>query len=114
MTFEPFDTVLLLYPFADMPVAQARPAVILTSHAGYTAHSGVAVAAMITSSFRLSWPHDCVIADLETPGLWKPSLIRMKLMTVDIRLIERPLGTLGDTDRDALRAAVRNVLGGVL
>jgi len=61
---------------------------------------------MITSAQHTQWPLDVSITDLESCGLQKPSLIRLKLFTLDNRLIYGTLGTLGAQDQKKLQKAL--------
>jgi mRNA interferase MazF len=112
--FEPFDVVTLPFPFADRNESVVRPALVLTSHAAFGAHSGVALVAMITSAKRSAWPFDVPITDLASAGLTVPCVVRTKINAVDLTLIDRKIGTLGAEDRSAVGEALRGVLAGVL
>ena len=112
--FEPFDAVALPFPFADRNDSVVRPALVLTGHAAFGAHSGVALVAMITSARNSAWPFDVAITDLASAGLKMPCLVRAKLNAVDLALIARKIGTLGGEDRRGVGAALRGVLAGVL
>ena len=114
MTFEPFDVVTLPFPFADRNQSVVRPALVLTSHAGFGAGSGVALVAMITTASRSRWPLDVALADLPAAGLKVGCVVRAKLNSVDLELIDRKIGALGGADRLAVGAALRQLLAGVL
>ena len=58
--------------------------------------------AMITSSTHAPWPCDVEISDLAIAGLPARSIIRMKLFTLDHRLITKRIGTLNQNDRKNL------------
>ena len=66
---------------------------------------------MITSAGHRRWPLDVPVADLTSAGLPAPSLVRMKLFTLDDRLVERRAGALGAPDAAAARAALVGVFG---
>lgn len=112
--FDPFDVVTLPFPFADRNESVVRPAVVLTSHAAFGAHSGVALVAMITSAKRSAWPFDVAITDLASAGLRVPCVVRTKINAVDLTLIDRKIGTLGAEDRHGIGEALRGVLAGGL
>jgi mRNA interferase MazF len=114
VAFEPFDVVTLPFPFADRNESVVRPAVVLTSHAAFGQHSGIAIVAMITSAKRSKWPFDVGIADLPSAGLRAPCLVRGKLNAIDLTLIDRKIGSLSPDDRHAIAAALRGLLAGVL
>jgi mRNA interferase MazF len=66
---------------------------------------------MVTSASHAPWPLDVPLADRETAGLPAQSLVRMKLFTLDDRLIERQVGTLGANDRDGVSRTLAKLLG---
>jgi mRNA interferase MazF len=63
--------------------------------------------AVITSARQ---PLDVAISELGSAGLPAPSVIRMKLFTLDHQLALRPLGVLAKVDREALEAALARLL----
>ena len=68
------------------------------------------VMAMITSAMHTPWPLDVAIADLDQAGLSAKSVIRMKLFTLDHRLIIRKIGELSIRDQKELNKALRKGL----
>ena len=58
--------------------------------------------AMITTSAHAPWPGDVNIARRKTAGLKVDCLVRLKLFTLDNRLIQRRLGRLAAKDRRAV------------
>ena len=50
--------------------------------------------AMITSSSNSDWPLDVNIQDLDAAGLPSASVVRMKLFTLDDKLVIRKAGML--------------------
>jgi mRNA interferase MazF len=109
-TYEFGDTVLVPFPFTDLPVSKRRPSVILSSRS-FGEASGQSILGMITSAARSAWPNDIVIADLQTAGMPHPSIIRFKLFTLPNDLILRQLGHLHPKDLVDLKKAMAQVLG---
>jgi mRNA interferase MazF len=72
---------------------------------------GQSVLAMITSAAHSRWPLDVPLTDIVAAGLPAPSIVRMKLFTLDDRLVERRAGSLGVEDAAAVQAALAQVLG---
>ncbi len=107
MTFEPFDVVLVPFPFTDAERTVKRPAMVL-SQKDFNAH-GRAVLSMITDERNQPWPLDVKI-DHAAAGLKMPSVVRMKLFTLDTRLILRRIGRLGEADQGAALANLRRLL----
>ena len=65
--------------------------------------------AMITSAAQSSWPLDWPIQEWQQAGLPKPCLVRLKLFTLDERLILKPLGVLSPADRTGVSAQLRRI-----
>ncbi len=99
---ECFDVVVVPFPFTDRLAAKRRPAVVV-SQAGFNDNSGNAVLAMITSAEQSNWPGDMPIRKLAAAGLSSPCLVRLKLFTLDQRLILRKSGRLAAVDINALQ-----------
>jgi mRNA interferase MazF len=106
MSYEKWSVVVVPFPFTDRDRQKRRPAVVISSRDQFGAESGHTVFAMITSAAHSRWPLDVVLADLETAGLSAPSLVRMKLFTLDDRAIIRRVGHLNSEDREATSAAL--------
>lgn len=106
MIYDPFDVVIVPFPFTDSSTTKKRPAVILsTTH--FQEKIGHAVMAMVTSAKNSPWPHDVKIKNLEACGLEAPSVVRLKLFTLDLRFVLRKSGTLSETDQLLLRQALQ-------
>ncbi len=110
MTFERFETVVVPFPFTDRRTTKRRPALMLSDRQ-FSEATGNAVLAMITSAGQSDWPGDTALSDLERAGLPKPCKVRMKLFTLECRLIEKRIGTLSQLDRDAVLRALSKVIG---
>jgi mRNA interferase MazF len=77
----------------------------------FSADSGHTVFAMITSADNPPWPMD-VAFDPVSSGLRSASKMRMKLFTLDNRLILRKAGSLSAGDRQAVASALHKLLPG--
>lgn len=110
MTFERFDVVVVPFPFTDKVQVKRRPALVLSSHAAFGRKIGHSVLAMITSARNPPWPLDVPVSGLAPAGLPAPSVVRMKLFTLDHRFIVAKRGTLADADRQAVSRALRSAL----
>jgi mRNA interferase MazF len=111
VTFEQWDVVVVPFPFADRAATRRRPAVVISRADPLGNVVGHRVLAMITSVTHRRWPLDVPVTDLRAAGLPAPSVVRMKLFTLDDRLIERRAGALGAEDAAGVRAALSRVLG---
>ena len=97
---DPWDVVVIPFPFTDTAGARRRPAVVL-SEVDFN-RDGHSVLAMITSSTHGPWPGDVEISDLAAAGLNVRCVVRFKIFTLDNRLLVRRIGHLAECDREAL------------
>lgn len=111
MAFDRWDVVVVPFPFTDRPVLRRRPALVVSRPEALGTTVGQSVLAMITSAAHSRWPLDVSLSDLATAGLPAPSVVRMKLFTLDDRLVERRAGTLAPDDAAAVRSALTRLLG---
>lgn len=108
MTCDVWQVVVVPFPFTDRATAKRRPALVLSARA-FNRH-GHSVLAMITSASHQVWPGDTRIGDLKIVGLKTPSLVRLKLFTLDNRLIARRIGTLASPDQTSVATRLRAFL----
>jgi mRNA interferase MazF len=111
VSYEKWSVVVVPFPFTDRDRQKRRPAVVVSSRDRFGAESGHSVLAMVTSAVHKRWPLDVVLADREAAGLPTPSLVRMKLFTLDDRVVIRQIGRLSPEDRNATAAALSALLG---
>ena len=110
MIFDAFDVVVVPFPFTDKATTRRRPALVLSNARVFNQPVGQAVMAMITSARNSDWPLDTEIRDLEAAGLPSPSIIRMKLFTLDEHLIIRKAGKLAPSDQARTITALSQLL----
>ena len=102
---EQWDIVLVPFPFSDQPGQKRRPA-LTVSQVAFN-RDGATIFAMITTAGHRPWPGDSAITDLSTAGLTAPCLVRLKLFTLDNRLILKTIGRLGEVDRAEVSGQLR-------
>ena len=110
MTFNRFDVVVVPFPFTDRSTTKRRPALVLSDANTFNQQVGQCVLAMITSADHSDWPLDVEIAELDAAGLTSASVVRMKLFTLDNRLIIRQAGRLSSADRSNVTISVTRLL----
>jgi mRNA interferase MazF len=110
VTYEAFDVVVVPFPFADRKATQRRPALVLSRSDSFGDKIGHSVLAMITSRGNVPWPLDVPITDGPSAGLAAASVVRMKLFTLDHRLILRKAGNLARGDRRAVLDSLKLLL----
>jgi mRNA interferase MazF len=62
---------------------------------------------MITTRRHDPWPGDAAIESPDAAGLRAPSIVRLKLFTLDNRLIVRVIGHLSEADRESAAEQIR-------
>lgn len=92
-----WDVVIVPFPFSNLPGHKRRPALVLSQQSFN--RRGSTVLAMITTSGHNPWPGDVHLTDLKAAGLNSPCLVRLKLFTIDNRLILKKIGRLSAADR---------------
>ena len=110
MTYNGFDVVVVPFPFTDRQTQKRRPAVVLSKNKDFNEKCGHYVLAMITSQKNPDWPLDISITDMNKAGLTAASKVRMKLFTLDGRLIVKKVGALASKDQKAVSKNLRNLL----
>lgn len=106
---KPFSVVTVPFPFTDRTQLKRRPALVLSSALKFNGIIGHSVLAMITSAKNSPWPLDVEIRDIKFTKLTSPSVVRMKLFTIDHRLVVSVLGKLSDRDARAVTASLQNL-----
>ena len=106
---ERYETIVVPFPFSDIPILKRRPAVVLSGAAFNDANQSTVVA-MITTAKATSWPSDVVLKDLLCANLPQPCLVRWRLATIPNALILRKLGALAVIDRLACEREFANIL----
>ncbi|MEI6451362.1 MAG: type II toxin-antitoxin system PemK/MazF family toxin [Actinomycetes bacterium] len=112
MAFEQWTVVVVPFPFTDRRAERRRPALVVSRPEALGVRVGQSVLAMVTSAAHSAWPLDVPVTDLVSAGLPAPSLVRMKLFTLDDRLVERQIGALTAADAHAVAAALAHLFGG--
>jgi len=111
VSFDRFDVVVVPFPFTDRQASKRRPAVVISDAENFNRRIGHSVMAMITSTRHAPWPLDVPVTDLDAAGLPVPSLVRMKLFTLDHRLVLHRIGRLAAQDQQRLTAALVRLAG---
>ena len=104
MICEPFDVVVVPFPFTDREADRRRPALVVSSP-DFNAIHDQSILAMITSAGG-DWPSDVAIRDWREAGLSVPCKVRLKLFTLDDARILRRAGALSDRDAEVVRSAL--------
>jgi len=103
------DIVLIPFPFTDLTGAKIRPAVVVSTMA-YEKENGNITVAMITSVPH-STASDYEVKNWQLANLLAPSWVRMKLATIDPKLVRYKPGNLTDADLSEVDKRLRMALG---
>lgn len=106
----PFDVALVPFPFADLSTSKRRPCLVLAMLAPKRLPRHYVVC-MITSQLDgLAFEYDHQLEDFSTPGLPKPSLVRVaKLVAIEQAMLLKRLGKLAAPDREQVRQKLRHL-----
>ena len=110
MVYKIFDVVVVPFPFTDQDTDKRRPALVLSDHARFNDETQNCVMAMITSVKNPDWPFDVKIGSIKKAGLPAPSKVRMKLFTLDSRLIEKKIGGLAAKDQEVVKKNLKKLM----
>ena len=109
MIYEPFDIVVVPFPFTDSSRTKRRPALVLSQKSEFGAIIENTVLAMITSQKNEPWPLDIAIKNKKQSFLTANSVVRMKLFTLDNRFIIRKIGHLSKADQTQVKQSLSKI-----
>lgn len=109
MRLQPFDIVVVPFPYADRLAEKRRPAIVISAPVVSDRYRLVWLA-MVTSAVNPRWDCDVEICDLAPTALPAPSRIRpVKIATADVARIVRRIGRLGARDVKTLKSALKGL-----
>ena len=109
MISDQWDVVVVPFPFSDRAGQKRRPALVLSR--AVSNRSGHTIMAMITSAAHSGWPGDVPVQELAAAGLNSPCLVRLKLFTLDNRLVLRRIGRLAAAESKQVATHLKSFLG---
>lgn len=110
MHYKIFDVVVVPFPFTDQNTEKRRPALVLSDHKSFNDITENCLLTMITSAKNPDWPLDAPIGNIEKAGLPAPSKVRMKLFTLDSRLIIKKIGGLSAKDQKTVKESLQTLM----
>ena len=108
MTCKQWEIVVVPFPFSNQSGTKRRPALVLSDRSFNI--RGHTVLAMVTTSSHRSWPGDVVLSDYKSAGLQIPCIVRLKLFTLDNRLLLKRIGCLAGNDQKKISSQVKTYL----
>lgn len=107
MTYKKWDIVLLPFPYTDLSSAKRRPAVVISPE---SYNSGLDIMLLfLTSNLKSQEKEgDYMLKQWDRAGLPKPSMTRMKVMTLDKGFVIKKIGEIQSLDKASLRQTLQN------
>ena len=109
VTFNPNDIVVVSFPFTDSSVKKRRPALVVSSKEFNENHNQL-ILAMVTTAKHSSWQSDIELKDYADANLNVPSIVRLKLFTLEKSMVIRRLGYLSMKDKNAVNASLKQYM----
>ncbi len=103
MTYEQWDIILIPFPFTNLAVTKKRPALIVSPAEFNTAFEAAIIMFITSNLSAYGLMGDYKIKKWKKAGLPKPSMSRMKLATVDKKIIIKKFGHLKERDIKAIQ-----------
>ena len=109
VTFKPYAIVVVSFPFTDSSVKKRRPALVISSEEFNENHDQL-ILAMITTAKHSSWRSDTKLKDYADANLTVPSIVRLKLFTLEKSMVTRRLGYLSKKDKNSVNACLKQYI----
>ena len=101
MIYDQWDVVVVPFPFIDRQGVKKRPALVF-SNIDFNGN-GHTVLTMITTKGHIPWPGDSEIEEYSMAGLNLPCQVRLKVFTLDNRLLLKKIGRLTENDSNKVK-----------
>lgn len=105
MIFKAFDVVAVPFPFTDRDAIKRRPALVISNERFNQRHDQL-ILAMITTATDNVWPSDISLTNWQEAGLKVACHFRLKLFTLDQRLVLKAIGHLSSKDVKSVQAVL--------
>lgn len=109
MIYNRYDVIKVPFPFTDKDYTKRRPALVISSEK-YQTNFKHCILCMITTAKHSKWIDDVIIQNLSITGLSTPSKIRLKIFSLDEKLILGKLGKIDNQDISILSAKMKEYL----
>ena len=109
VTFNLIWRQLFSFPLTDSSTKKRRPALVISSEEFNENHNQL-ILAMITTAKHSSWRSDIKLKDYAEANLIVPSIVRLKLFTLEKSMVVRQLGYLSKKDKNAVNASLKQYM----
>jgi len=113
MTFDRWDVVEVPFPFVDRVKSKTRKAIVV-SDSNFQNLNSACILMMITSATHSKWFGDTPIRDLESAGLKKGCVARLKIFTLQESLIRTKVGQLSSADQERVDESVQSIFSSAI
>ncbi len=97
MIYRKWDIILVSFPFTNLKSSKKRPALIISPNE-YNSKDDLIIAFITSQIDRAYRTGDYHIQEWQQAKLPKPSMIRMKLATIEKSIVVKKLGQLPEND----------------
>lgn len=108
--FDKGDIVLLPFPFTNLKTTKRRPGLVISPKV-FNKSGDSTILFMTSNVATLPKEGDVLISQFKSAGLPKPTLVRMKFVTIANALILKKLGRLPAADMKRVKAQVMRFFG---
>jgi mRNA interferase MazF len=105
------DIVLVPFPFTDQSDIKRRPAVIISSDLYNQKRLDIIIMPVTSQTHSSGFFGDVRLEEWQQAGLFKPSVIKPILTTIEKGLVITKLGHLGIEDLLSLQGMLKTILG---
>ena len=97
MIYKKWDIILVSFPFTNLRSSKKRPALVISPDE-YNSSEDLIIAFITSQIDRAYKPGDYHIQEWQQAKLPKPSMIRMKLATIEKSIVVKKMGQLSEND----------------
>jgi mRNA interferase MazF len=110
ITYSFGEVVLVPFPFSDLSTIKKRPAVIINTRIYSNSTKDVIIIAVTSNTENNTMNLDMTITNIERAGLYKESLIKPAIATIEKKIISKKIGELSDNDKNNLMLMLKNII----
>lgn len=108
--FDKGDIVLLPFPFTNLKTTKRRPGLVISPKV-FNKAGDTTILFMTSNTATLPREGDVLVQKIKEAGLPKPTLVRMKFVTIANALILKKIGKLPAGDMKRVKAQVMRFFG---
>lgn len=110
MTYRQGDVVIINFPYTSGKTLKKRPGLILSTYEYNTNRQECIIAPITSQNKGDMFLGDYVILDWKKAGLYKPSLVKCILFTLEESMIEKTLGHFENKDLTSFIGILHSII----